>query len=113
MRNCLTDEGMPLGCAKKKRKLHAVREMRVPGLFVGRKEEGCPQFGPDILILKEAKAEYTKSAVPALLPLVEARFVLASDYERLTDKREIIPRLGTLRNSLIHVRRRVISRSTR
>ena len=32
MRNCLTDEGRPLGCAKKKkkkRKLHAVREMRV------------------------------------------------------------------------------------
>ena len=28
MRNCLTDEGRPLGCAKKKCKLHAVREMR-------------------------------------------------------------------------------------
>ena len=27
-RNCLTDEGRPLGCAKKKCKLHAVREMR-------------------------------------------------------------------------------------
>jgi hypothetical protein len=26
--NCLTDEGRPLGCAKKKCKLHAVREMR-------------------------------------------------------------------------------------
>ena len=30
VRNCLTDEGRPLGCAKKKErcKLHAVREMR-------------------------------------------------------------------------------------
>ena len=28
MRNRLTDEGRPLGCAKKKCKLHAVREMR-------------------------------------------------------------------------------------
>src|SRR6266480_4011339 len=28
VRNCLTDEGRPLGCAKKKCKLHAVREMR-------------------------------------------------------------------------------------
>ena len=29
MRNCLTDEGRSLGCAKEKCKLHAVREMRV------------------------------------------------------------------------------------
>ena len=27
--NYSTDEGRPLGCAKKKRELHAVREMRV------------------------------------------------------------------------------------
>jgi hypothetical protein len=33
---------------------------QLPGLFVGGKEEGCLQFGPDILILKEAKPEYTK-----------------------------------------------------
>jgi hypothetical protein len=33
---------------------------QLPGLFVGGKEEGCPQFGPNILILKEAKAEYAK-----------------------------------------------------
>ena len=33
---------------------------QLPGVFVGRKEEGCPQFGPDIPILKEAKAEYAK-----------------------------------------------------
>ncbi len=28
VRNCLADEGRPLGCAKKECKLHAVREMR-------------------------------------------------------------------------------------
>jgi hypothetical protein len=37
VRNCLTDEGRPLGCAKKKErcKLHAVRGLTVLGTVFG------------------------------------------------------------------------------